>query len=343
MAAADPGAWRAIVLGCAGPTLTADERALFAAVQPLGFILFGRNCERPDQVSRLVADLRAAVGRDAAPVLIDQEGGRVQRLGPPHWRAAPPAAAFGALADRNRAREATRLNARLIAHDLAALGIDVDCAPVLDVPATGADAVIGDRAFGPDPAVVADLGRAFAAGLVAGGVAPVIKHVPGHGRAEADSHRALPVVAAPREALARSDFAPFRALADAPWAMTAHVVYAALDDRPATLSPTVIAEVIRGEIGFSGALLGDDLSMAALTGRLEDRAAAALAAGCDAVLHCTGDLAEMRRLAAAVGRLSPPAAERVARALAARRPAEPFDPASGARRLAALMADASRA
>ena len=317
----------------------AEERDLFATARPLGFILFGRNCETPDQVRALVADLRAAVGRADAPVLIDQEGGRVARLRPPHWRALPAAARVGAIAGRDPvlAGEAARLCGRLIAADLVSLGIDVDCAPLIDVPVAGADAVIGDRAFASDPALVADLGRAFRNGLEAGGVTPVIKHIPGHGRALVDSHHRLPRVETSLADLRSRDFAPFRALADAPWAMTAHVVYTAIDDRPATLSAAVIERVIRGEIGFDGVLISDDLSMNALSGTVAERALAALDAGCDLALHCNGELDEMRTVAAAVPTMSAAARARLERAEAARRPPEPFDAAAGVARLAALL------
>jgi beta-N-acetylhexosaminidase len=227
----------AAIFGCTGPTLTPAERNFFVAARPAGFILFARNCRDPAEVKALVAALREAGGRADAPVLIDQEGGRVARLKPPHWRHPPAAAVFGALHARDRAAalEACRLNARLIAHELEALGIDVDCAPVLDVPQPGSHDIVGDRALARDAATVAALGRAWCEGFAAGGVAPVLKHVPGHGRARADSHEALPVVESARGELAAIDFAPFRALADAPWAMTAHVLYTALDRRePAT-------------------------------------------------------------------------------------------------------------
>ncbi len=328
-----------MIFGCAGPRLAAGERRFFAAARPLGFILFERNCNTAKQVRTLVDNLRDAVGRADAPVLIDQEGGRVARLRPPEWRAAPAPQRFGELArhDLAAAREAARLNARLIAAELHDLGISVKCAPVLDVPATGAHDVIGSRAFGADPRIVATLGAEVCAGLLAGGVLPLIKHTPGHGRAMCDSHLEVPVVDAPLEALRETDFAPFAALADAPWAMTAHVVYTALDDLPATVSRRVIEDVVRGEIGFGGLLVTDDLSMAALSGGLGQRARAALAAGCDAVLHCGGDLYEMRELADAVGQLSDAAQARVAVAEARRTPPEPIDRAAETR-LDALLA-----
>ena len=288
------------IYGCAGTHLTAWEREFFRGASPWGFILFSRNLESPKQVRTLVAHLRECVDDPKAPVLIDQEGGRVARLGPPGWHARPPAARFGAVyaADPERAREATYLNARLIAHDLAGLGINVDCVPVLDVPSPGADKVIGDRAFAADPATVIDLGRAQIEGLMEGGVLPVMKHIPGHGRAEADSHHALPRVDADAEELSATDFVTFRSLNQCPIAMTAHVVYAAIDaGRPATTSAKVIRDVIRGEIGFEGLLISDDLSMKALDGPISVRAKAALFAGCDIVLHCNGDLEEMQEVA----------------------------------------------
>jgi len=307
----------AILFGCVGETLSAEERAFFADANPLGFILFQRNCRDPDQVRGLVAEFRACVGRAAAPVLIDQEGGRVARLKPPRWRAYPAAARLAALPD---AEEAVRLGARLIADDLAALGVTVDCLPVLDLPVAGADNVIGDRAYGGEPALVARLGRAACEGLLAGGVLPVVKHMPGHGRARVDSHQALPVVDAGAQVLEATDFAPFRALADMPWAMTAHLVLSAIDARrPATLSPVVIDDIIRGAIGFDGVLVSDDIGMGALGGSFAERAAGALAAGCDAVLHCSGRLDEMREAAAAAAPLTAEAAARVARAEALRR------------------------
>ena len=289
----------AAILGCAGPELTAAEAAFFRAQDPLGFIVFARNLIDPDQVRRLTADLRASIGRPDAPILVDQEGGRVARLKAPHWRHPPAADRFGAIAgqDRTRAAQAVRLNHELMAGELRSLGLNVDCAPLVDVRAVGAHDIIGDRAFGTDPYLVADLGRAAAEGLMAGGVMPIIKHIPGHGRSAVDSHFDLPRVDTDFDTLAETDFVPFRALNDIPWAMTAHIVYTALDATlPATLSPTVIAEVIRGEIGFAGLLLSDDLSMKALKGGLDELAQASLEAGCDVVLHCNGDMAEMERV-----------------------------------------------
>ena len=329
---------KAVIFGVAGAELAAAERDFFRDADPLGFILFARNCRDPHQVRRLVAALRASVRRADAPVLIDQEGGRVARLRPPHWRDYPSAASIAALPDP-QAGAAARLGARLIADDLATLGITVDCMPVLDLPVPGADAIIGDRAYGSAPARVGALGRAVCEGLLAGGVLPILKHIPGHGRAGVDSHLALPRVAASRAELEATDFAPFRALAHMPWAMTAHILYAALDDKnPATLSQRLIADVIRASIGFDGVLVSDDLSMAALPGRLGGRAAGAIAAGCDVALHCNGAFAEMMEIAAAVGPLSPAALARIERGEARRRIVEPFDRVEGERRFAALMA-----
>jgi beta-N-acetylhexosaminidase len=328
------------IYGCTGPALSASERDFFRDVQPWGFILFARNIEEPDQVRALVAALRETVGDHSAPVLIDQEGGRVARLKPPIWHQRPPAARFGAVYVENpeNAREATYLNARLIAHDLAQLGINVDCLPVLDVPVPGAHDVIGDRAFAADPATIIDLGRAQIEGLMEGGVLPVMKHIPGHGRAGADSHLALPRVTASREELSASDFVTFRSLDSCPIAMTAHVVYDSIDpQRPATTSPKVIRDVIRGEIGFDGLLMSDDLSMQALDGPLEVRAKAALFAGCDVVLHCNGSMDEMKDVATEAKILDGIALKRATHALAHLTPPEAFDPAAAEARLAVLL------
>ena len=308
---------RAVILGCGGLRLTAEERQFFARFNPLGFILFARNVETPDQVRGLVSDLRQSIGRPDAPVLIDQEGGRVQRLRPPHWRAAPPAAAFGEIAQRDAAKasEAVRMNAQLIAGELTDLGIDTVCAPVLDLRFPGAHDVIGNRAYAADPQIVALLGRAACEGFMAAGVTPIVKHIPGHGRGMVDSHRSLPVVEASRAELEASDFRPFKALADMPWAMTGHLVYRAIDpDRPATTSPRIVEEIIRGHIGFDGVLVGDDLSMEALRGTIADRAGATLAAGCDLALHCNGKMEEMLTLQAVVPEISPATTERLSRA-----------------------------
>ncbi|MEO5336715.1 MAG: beta-N-acetylhexosaminidase [Magnetospirillum sp. WYHS-4] len=337
-----------LVAGCSGPALTEAERRFFRGADPLGFILFRHNCETPTQVRALIDDLRDAVGRADAPVLIDQEGGRVARLRAPQWWEAPPAAAFARLADTDpdSAREAAFLSARLLAHEMHALGITVDCAPVLDIPQPGADPIIGDRAYGTTPERVAALGRAACEGFLAGGVLPVIKHIPGHGRAEADSHKELPVVRAARAELERLDFAPFKALADMPWAMTAHVVYTALDaTEPATTSRRVVDGVIRGELGFKGLLISDDLAMEALQGTLPDRARRVIAGGCDVVLDCNTErkpLAAVAEVAAVCPPLSDAAQARLAYAESFRRPPEPFDVDAGKSRLAALLGTIDR-
>ncbi|MEQ8653326.1 MAG: beta-N-acetylhexosaminidase [Kiloniellales bacterium] len=316
---------RALVLGLSGPSLDQEEARFLQEADPLGFILFARNIETPEQVTALTGSLRALVGRDDAPILIDQEGGRVQRLRPPHWRAAPPAGDFGRLAakDLAAARRAVYLNHRLIADELIALGITVDCAPVVDLRHQGAHEVIGDRAFGGAPILVADLGRAACQGLLDGGVQPVIKHIPGHGRGLVDSHHALPICALAESELHASDFLPFRLLRDQPWAMTAHVVYEALDDKaPATTSAGLIDRVIRKDLGFDGVLISDDLSMQALSGSLSARARAAMAAGCDLALHCNGIMEEMAEVALAVGPMSAEAMARLQRGRRGLGPAE---------------------
>jgi beta-N-acetylhexosaminidase len=309
----------AAILGCAGLALDAEERAFFRDSDPLGFILFSRNIESPDQVRRLIDDLRGCVRRSDAFVLIDQEGGRVARLPAPPWQTSPAAGKIGALycLDPAAGLEAARLNAGLIAGALGALGIDVDCAPVLDLHLPDAHAIIGNRSFGAHGDDVAALGRAACEGFLNGGVLPVIKHIPGHGRATQDSHKALPIVDTPREILERTDFVPFRALRDMPVAMTAHVVYTAIDRHAAaTVSRIVLGDIVRGAIGFDGLLIGDDLSMAALQGGIGARAAAAIVAGCDVVLHCNGVLDEMAAVIDACGSLSPRAVGRIAAARA---------------------------
>lgn len=313
---------RAVIFGCAGPVLAADEAAFLRDADPYGFILFKRNVDRPDQVRALVAALRETVGRDA-PVLVDQEGGRVQRLGPPHWRRYPAAWTFVRLdaVDPTLAAEALRLSAGLMGADLAALGIDVDCVPLADVRQPGSHDVIGDRAFGEDPATVSRLARIQAEAMAAVGVTGVLKHLPGHGRSMVDSHAELPRVGADRATLEAVDFRPFATLAELlPYGMTGHLLFEAVDpDRPSTLSPTVIGEIIRTGIGFDGLLMTDDLSMSALGGPLGSRAGRALAAGCDIALHCNGKLAEMVEVAGAVGDLAGPALVRAGRADAERR------------------------
>jgi beta-N-acetylhexosaminidase len=335
-----------VIFGCGGPTLSSDEQAFFRDCRPWGFILFARNIENPDQVKSLVRALRETIEDNSAPILIDQEGGRVARLKPPHWRERSPAARFGALHTVNpvSAHEAAYLNARLIAHELTELGINVDCLPVLDVPVEGAHDVIGDRAFGHDTTTVIDLGRAQMEGLLEGGVLPVMKHIPGHGRAAADSHLELPRVKTPRAELAASDFVPFRSLDTCPMAMTAHVVYESIDpQRPCTISPKVIREVIRGEIGFAGLLMSDDLSMQALEGSLGARARAAQVAGCDVVLHCNGKMDEMKQVAAEAKALTGEAERRAVHAislLALERADAAFEPEVAETRLQQLLAEA---
>ncbi len=297
----------AAIFGCAGLSLTAEEKSFYQEWDPVGFILFARNVDTPDQVRRLTHDLRETIQRDDAPILIDQEGGRVARLKPPHWRQPPPAELFGRIHARDATAgvQAARLNAAVIGAELLDLGLTVDCLPLVDLRFEGAHDIIGDRAFSDDPGVVATLGRAAADGLMDAGVLPVIKHIPGHGRAVVDTHEALPTVEAPLDDLRATDFRPFRALSDLPIAMTAHIVYRAVDPLfPATTSPTVIEEVIRGELAFDGLLLSDDLSMKALKGGLEARARDAVGAGCDIALHCNGDMAEMRDVAAGAPALS---------------------------------------
>jgi beta-N-acetylhexosaminidase len=332
---------RAFISGCSGLAVTDEEAAFFRKAEPWGFILFKRNIGSPAQVRALTDALRETVGRRDAPILIDQEGGRVQRMGPPHWPAYPPGRAFGrAAGDSLAQRELARLGARLIAHDLREVGITVDCLPVLDVPVEGAHDVIGDRAYATDPELVAVLGRAAAEGLLAGGVLPVIKHMPGHGRAGADSHHDLPVVRCTREELERHDFLPFRQLADMPLAMTAHVVYTALDpDRPATTSSLVMNDIIRDHLGYDGLVMTDDLSMNALAGSLGERAAAAFDAGCDMALHCNGQLAEMEAVASVAPELSGAPKRRADAALAriVQEP-EPLNVVDARERLVAALA-----
>ncbi len=332
----------AVIYGVSGTVLTAAERGFLARANPLGFIVFKRNCETPAQVRTLIDAMRTAVGRPDAPVLVDQEGGRVTRFKPPHWRPAPAAGRFARLARRalQEATEATRLNARLIAAELAEVGVTVNCLPVLDLALEGAHDVIGDRAFGGDPKTVTALGGATAAGLLDGGVLPVMKHMPGHGRSLVDSHEKLPVVDADLATLEATDFVPFRALATLPWGMTGHVVYTAIDARPATLSPVVIDRVIRGHIGFKGLLLTDDIGMGALPGRLGERTRASLAAGCDVVVHCTGDMAEMVEVAAAAEPLTDAALARAAEGERRRGRPQPIDFSAIAARVDQLLAAA---
>ena len=337
---------RAFITGVSGPELTDSEREFIRTERPWGFILFKRNIDAPAQVARLVGELCAAVENPDTPVLIDQEGGRVQRLGPPHWPVYPPGAVFGALYDIDRALglKAARLSSRLIAADLIDLGITVDCLPLADVPVEGSDAVIGNRAYGTEPDKVAAIARAVTEGLEQGGVLPVLKHIPGHGRATADSHFKLPTVDIARNELERTDFAAFQPLADLPMAMTAHVVFSAIDPaQPATTSATMIEQVIRGVIGFQGLLMSDDVSMNALAGSIAERTRAIVDAGCDMVLHCNGKLDEMREVARLTPELSGQALVRADRALASRKPPEPLDRQAARAELDALIERAGMA
>lgn len=309
---------QAAIYGLEGLAPSPDETAFFRDADPWGFILFARNIDTPDQVSRLTTALRDAVGRDA-PILIDQEGGRVQRLRPPHWREWQPMRDLVEGAPGEFALQ-TAITARYgaIAAELRAVGIDVNCVPVLDVPQPNAHPIIGDRAFGQTPADIAIRGREAAAALLAGGVLPVIKHLPGHGRALADSHESLPRVTATIDELRAADFLPFRAMRDAALGMTAHIVYDAIDpDACATLSPTAI-QLIRDELGFDGLLMTDDISMGALSGPMAERVTRAIDAGCDLVLHCNGEMPEMQVIAGSTPALTAAATTRSDRALALR-------------------------
>ncbi|MGD9667532.1 MAG: beta-N-acetylhexosaminidase [Hyphomicrobiaceae bacterium] len=337
----------AFICGLADLALSARERRFLAETRPAGLILFARNLESHDQIRRLVGEARSAIGGDDTLVLIDQEGGRVQRLRPPLGRGLPPAAAYAALyaEDAGMACRDAHLAARLLADDLKELGIDTDCAPVLDLPVAGAHEIIGDRAYGDTVAQVVALGRTVAEGLIAGGVLPVVKHIPGHGRATCDSHLALPVVATARSELEESDFATFQALAHMPAAMTAHVIFSAIDDAsPASTSATITAEIIRGHIGFDGLLMSDDLGMKALVGPMRARAEAVIAAGSDLALHCSGDFAEMQAVAAGVPALSGLALRRFEISVAVTRSSAPYDRVAAEMALAGVLArhDAAR-
>ncbi len=334
---------RAFITGLEGLKIAPAERDFLRATDPWGLILFKRNIDNPTQVADLVREFRKSVGRADAPVLIDQEGGRVQRMQPPHWPAYPPGKAYASLyaGDASSAKAAARLGARLIASDLAELGITVDCLPLADVPIPGSHDVIGDRAYGDTVEQVAALARAVSDGLLDGGVLPVLKHIPGHGRAGSDSHKMLPVVDTDRATLEATDFAAFRPLADLPLAMTAHVVFTALDPLlPATTSRIMIDQVIRGFIGFGGALMSDDVSMEALSGSIGARTAAALAAGCDLALHCNGKLDEMKEVAANTQELSGQALRRAEAALAARTQPKALDGAAARAEFARVMGTA---
>ena len=336
----------ALIIGVSGEVLTTSEKTFLRSARPIGFILFARNCSGHDQIRTLVSDVKAAVGSDDLLVLIDQEGGRVQRLRPPLGRALPPADAYARLciSDKSAACYAARAAARLVAEDLIALGINTNCTPVLDVPVAGAHSVIGDRAFGNTPEQVAMLGRAVADGFMSGGVLPVIKHIPGHGRATKDSHHDLPVVTESRAVLSATDFAPFKALRDMPAAMTAHVVFTEIDaSAPASTSVIVTRDIIRGEIGFDGLLMSDDLSMRALTGSIRENAEAVICAGSDVALHCNGDLAEMQAAAEGVPAVAGLALARLNRALGVLQTRQPFDRQAAETILASVLAGHSRA
>jgi len=329
-----------LILGLSGLALTTDERALFAELQPWGYILFKRNCETKEQILRLTDELRAISGRDNVPILIDQEGGRVARLRPPVWRLPPPAWNFADIYARDveTAEEAASLNSRMIAAELREIGVNVSCSPCVLLLHEEGNGIIGDRTLGRETNQIVQLARAVAQVLMDGGVLPVIKHIPGHGRAKSDSHLELPVLDTPHEELSRSDFVPFRSLNDMPMAMTAHVVFSAIDDeRCATWSSRLIHNVIRGEIGFDGLLMSDDVGMNALTGGYNERTYRSLVAGCDVALHCSGDLAEMQDVAKGSRALEGDAARRAGAALDRIAPPSDFDPEQGAARLAHLM------
>lgn len=331
----------ALILGMSGLDLTADERAFFREADPWGYIVFARNIADKAQLLRLTDRLREVSGRADVPILIDQEGGRVARLKEPVWRHPPPAAAFAGIYGRDveTAMEAAFLNSRLIAAELREVGINVSCSPCIDLLHEEGHGIIGDRALGSETNQIAELGRAVAEGLLDGAVLPVVKHIPGHGRARTDSHLELPEVVTAHEELSRTDFVPFRSLSDMPMAMTAHVVYSALDpERCATLSSRVVHHVIRGEIGFDGLLMSDDVGMNALSGGFDERTHRSLVAGCDVVLHCSGNMDEMQECLRGARTLDGEAARRAAAALDRIAPPSDFDAGKGAARLAHLMA-----
>jgi beta-N-acetylhexosaminidase len=321
---------KAFITGCAGTALTDAEREFFACERPCGLIVFARNVESPAQLRALVADFKEAVGSDDVLTLVDQEGGRVQRMRPPYWRNMPPARCYGQLyeTDPNGAKRAAFAGARLIAAQVRDAGLNTNCTPCIDVPQAGAHDIIGDRAFSTDPDVVSALGRAVMEGTLAGGVLPVIKHVPGHGRALADSHKSLPRIEATKEELEAADFRPFQALHDAPLAMTAHVLLPVFDERrPATVSPVIMDQVIRKQMGLTGLVMSDDIGMKALRGPFAERTRAVFEGGCDVVLHCSGNLSEMIEVAGAVPPLQGEAARRFAEARGLLHDPEPFDEA----------------
>jgi len=329
----------AAIFGCRGPELLATEAVFFRDCNPFGFILFGRNIETPNQVRRLCADLRNAVGRDAL-IFVDQEGGRVQRLGPPHWRKAPYAFDFGELYRINKqdALRAIWLNFRMIAEDLREVGITANCAPVVDLPVFGADAIISDRAFSRDPEEMIVMANACMDGLTAGGVVPVIKHIPGHGRATVDSHKALPVITETLEELEVTDFVPFKALAQTPVAMTAHIVLDCVDpDLPVTISRPAFQKIVREKLGYDGLVMSDDLDMKALEGEQKDLATKALAAGCDIVLQCSGHLSDMVNVAKGLKPLAGDSLRRARQAELLPEFLEPINAASALEEYTALM------
>jgi beta-N-acetylhexosaminidase len=332
---------RSFISGCAGLEISSQEVSFFAKQQPWGLILFKRNCDNPAQIQELIKTFRSAVQRKDAPVFVDQEGGRVQRLGPPHWAKFPPASAFGRLYERSPllALRVARSVGRLMATDLFDLGFTSSCLPVLDLPQPNSHAVIGDRAYSTKQANIMALARSHTAGLMEGGILPVMKHIPGHGRAMVDSHLDLPIVNATRLELETHDFPPFAALADLPMAMTAHVIYSALDaGNPATTSRKVIRDVVRKVIGFNGLLMTDDLSMKALKGTLPEKIGASLNAGCDIVLHCNGILEEMEQVAAAAPVLAGRSLRRAKQALKQRRKPAPYDEKQAAQDMQAVLA-----
>ena len=326
----------AAIFGCIGTRLLPDEHAFFRDADPFGFIVFARNVDTPDQLYRLTSDLRASLGRDA-PILVDQEGGRVQRLRSPHWRDwTPPLDAITAAPNLATACRIMALRATLIASELRSVGIDANCAPVADIASDTTHPFLRNRCYGTDANTVTAIARAVADACLAAGVLPVVKHLPGHGRATGDTHHALPTVTATAATLQATDFAPFRALADLPMAMTAHILFDAYDrDHPATQSTRMI-EVIRNDIGFAGLLITDDLNMQALSGSLADRTARAMQAGCDLALHCNGDLAEMQSVAAAAGPMRPDTTTRAAKAVAVRSAPKQHDTAALLAELSAL-------
>ena len=326
----------AVIFGCAGLRLSEAEKGFFSEIRPWGFILFARNLDTPDQIRALTSELRETVGYDA-PILIDQEGGRVARLRAPEWREwLAPLDQMAKVAPNNQ-RQAMALRYRLIAHELRAVGIDTNCAPMLDVPTDQAHEIILNRCYSHDPETVAEMGRAVSDSMLAGGVLPVIKHIPGHGRANMDSHFELPALDTPAQELRTIDFEPFRRLSDLPMAMTAHIVYRSIDpDHCATLSEIVI-DAIRTDIGFDGLLMTDDLSMKALSGTFAERTSAALSAGCDVVLHCNGDMTEMEQIAGSTPLLADKPMMRADAALAMRKTLEPFDPEDADKLLSGLL------